>query len=59
MAILAAIMIQSGLEVFGAVALASVTAYAIRIAVSRSRGGGDMQRSAAADNSSAELSGRP
>ena len=54
MAILTAIMIQSGLEVFGAVALASVTAYAIRIAVSS--GGGDLQKSAAAGNSSA---GRP
>jgi len=58
MAILTAIMIQSGLEVFGAVVLASVTAYAIRIAVSRS-GSGDMQKSAAAGNSSAERPGRP
>lgn len=47
MAVITAIMIQSGLEAFGAVALASITAYAIRLAISRSRQG-DMQRSAAA-----------
>ena len=45
MAILAAILTQSGLEVFAAVSLASITAYAIRLALSRSRQG-DMQRSA-------------
>ena len=47
MAVITAIMIQSGLEAFGAVALASITAYAIRLAISRSRQG-DMQKSAAA-----------
>jgi H+/Cl- antiporter ClcA len=45
MAVITAIMIQSGLEAFGAVALASITAYAIRLAISRSRQG-DLQRSA-------------
>lgn len=47
MAVLAAITIQSGLEVFGVITVASVTAYAIRIALSRSREG-DMQKSASA-----------
>lgn len=47
MAVITAIMIQSGLEAFGAVALASITAYAIRLAVSQSRKG-DLQKSAEA-----------
>lgn len=46
MAVLAAILTQSGLEVFAAVTLASITAYAIRLALSRS-GQGDMQKTAA------------
>lgn len=46
MAVLAAILIQSGLEVFGAVALASITAFAIRLGMSRSQTA-DMQKSAA------------
>lgn len=45
MAILAAIMIQSGLEDFRAVVLASITAYAIRMAVMRRLSTGDMQES--------------
>lgn len=51
MAVLAAIMIQSGLEVFGAVVVASITAYAIRIALMRRQSTGDMQRSAAPESS--------
>jgi H+/Cl- antiporter ClcA len=47
MAVLVGIMTQSGLEVFGAVVLASITAYAIRIAVSTRASTGDLQRSAA------------
>ena len=49
MAVLTAIMIQSGLEVFGAVVLAAMTAYAIRIALTRRQQAGDMQRSAASE----------
>lgn len=47
MAVLAAVLIQSGLEVFGAISLASVTAYAVRLAIIRSADTGDMQQSAA------------
>jgi H+/Cl- antiporter ClcA len=49
MAVLVAIMTQSGLEVFGAVLLASITAYAIRIALSQSATTGDIQRSASTE----------
>lgn len=49
MAVLVAIMTQSGLEVFGAVLLASITAYAIRMGLSQKVSSGDLQRSAAAD----------
>jgi hypothetical protein len=49
MAVLVAIMTQSGLEVFGAVLLASITAYAIRIALSQSAPTGDIQRSASTE----------
>jgi len=45
MAVLVAIMTGSGLEVFGVVVVASITAFAIRIAISRNQKG-DMQRTA-------------
>jgi H+/Cl- antiporter ClcA len=45
MAILAAIMVQSGLEAFGAIVVAAVTAYAIRFALSSTNSTGDVQRS--------------
>ncbi len=48
MAVLVAIMVQSGLEYFAAVVLASTTAYAIRIALTRSGEAGDLERSATA-----------
>jgi H+/Cl- antiporter ClcA len=48
MSILAAIMVQSGLEAFGAIVVAAVAAYALRIAVSRRRASGDIQSSSAA-----------
>jgi H+/Cl- antiporter ClcA len=50
MAVLVAIMTQSGLEVSGAVLLASITAYAIRIVISQRASTGDLQRSAASDS---------
>ncbi len=46
MAVLTAIMIQSGLEVFGAIALASITAFAIRVALTRAAAQGDLQKAA-------------
>jgi len=49
MAILAAIMIQSGLETFGAVVVAAITAYSIRVALMRRQVTGDMQRSASSE----------
>jgi chloride channel protein, CIC family len=45
MAILAGILIGAGLEYFGAIALASITAFAIRFAITRSRSTSDMRRS--------------
>jgi hypothetical protein len=41
--------VQSGLEYFAAVVLASTTAYAIRIALTRSGEAGDLERSATAE----------
>lgn len=51
MAILTAIMIQSDLELFAAVVLASVTAFAIRIALTRALTTREMQQSAATTKS--------
>jgi H+/Cl- antiporter ClcA len=44
MAVLAGIMLQSGLEYFGAIAIASATAYAIRITAAKRTSAGDLQR---------------
>lgn len=49
MAILTAILIESGLEFFAAVVVASVTAYAIRVALTGPDGTGDMQKTASVD----------
>ncbi len=49
MAVLTAILISAGLEYFGAIALASVTAYALRIALTGPDAEGDMQQSASAE----------
>jgi len=50
MAIIAAILVQSGLEAFAAVVVASTTAYAIRVLVSPPGATGDMQRSTAPES---------
>lgn len=47
MAVLSGIMLQSGLEFFGAIALASATAYALRITLARRTPAGELQRAAA------------
>ena len=48
MAVLTAILIGSGLETFGAVVVASVTAYAIRMSIMRQRAS-DMENSTASE----------
>jgi hypothetical protein len=45
MAVLVAIMVQSGLEYFAAIVVAAATAYAIRVLLTRPGQQGDMQRS--------------
>ena len=49
MAILVAIMVQSGLEYFAAIVVAAATAYAIRVLLTRPGEQGDMQRSSGAE----------
>lgn len=50
MAVLPAIMIQSGLEMFGAIVLASATAFALRMALMHPDAEGDVQQSVGSQN---------